>query len=284
MGRMKKCLFVVLMLSLMLVSCGDKTQEQVRDFAIDFAQKVSKNQVDSLKEIYPEGTLFDSLALTVVTDSIIVKESGKENEFVVSLGNGSDITVVKDSEGKMKVTSSHGLLAFDKETMDFAKKTGQWKEGLTDGELAKRMSVKDFESYLVGNFEKEFVKRISITHKVPDDNFDSSERESIYIVKNNSSKQIDGSDYQLIIPFFEESFLFDPNPKRWKETRKGKTIPPNGKVTFTEHIVTERGDFTRTGPVFSGHRIELTLKGKALFNKYYESKGDEYEEYLSSKK
>ena len=282
---MKKCLFVVPMLALMLVSCGDKTQEQVRAFAIDFAQKVSKNQVDSLKEIYPEATLFDSLALTVVTDSIIVKESGKENEFVVSLGSGSDITVIKDGEGKMKVTSSHGLLAFDKETMDFAKKTGQWKEGLTDGELAKRMSDKDFESYLVGNFEKEFVKRISITHKVPDDNFDSSERESIYIVKNNSTKQIDGSDYEISIPFVEESFLFDPNPKRWKETRKGKTIPPNGKVTYTEYIVIERGiNFSRTGPVFNGHRIELILKGKALFNKYYESKGDEYEKYLSSKK
>lgn len=83
MKRMKKCSFVVLMFALMLVSCVDKTQEQLRDFAIDFAQKVSKNQVDSLKEIYPKATLFDSLALTVVTDSIIVKESGKKNEFVV---------------------------------------------------------------------------------------------------------------------------------------------------------------------------------------------------------
>lgn len=283
MNYMKKLIFAMPTLALLLVSCGDKTQEEIRDFAIDFAQKVSEGQVDSLLKIYPEATLFDSLALNVVPDSIIVKESDNKNEFVVSLGNGSDITVTKNSEGKMKVISSHGLLAFDKEEMDFAKKTGQWKDGLTDSELAKRMNDKDFESFLIDNFEKEFVKRLSIIHEIPNSDLFSNERKSIYIVKNLSSKQIDGSDYQITIPFFEESFLGDENPKRWNETRKGKTIPPNGSVSFTEYIVTTRGDFSRTGPMFSGHHIEITLTGKALFCKYYESEGNEYEKYLKEK-
>lgn len=73
------------------------------------------------------------------------------------------------------------------------------------------------------------------------------------------------------------------NVDRWNETRKGKTISPNGSVTYVEYIVTEEGEYERTGPVYDGHRIELTLKGKALFNKYYEAKGDEYEKYLKEK-
>ncbi|MCR4853744.1 MAG: hypothetical protein K5893_09155 [Prevotella sp.] len=227
--------------------------------------------------------LFDSLALNFNADSISVNQTEKENEFTVGFGNGADITVVRDGEGNMKVTSSHGLLAFDEQTVGFAKKTGQWKDGLTDVELAKRMSDKDFETTLVANVEKEFAKNLTVVHEIPSSDYFASKRESIYTVKNKSSKQIDGDDYQLIIPFFREHSMGDMNVDRWNETRKGKTISPNGSVTYVEYIVTEEGEYERTGPVYDGHRIELTLKGKALFNKYYEAKGDEYEKYLKEK-
>lgn len=233
--------------------------------------------------MYPDAAKFDSINVNFVADSIKVEESGKEAKFFVCLGNGVDITVEKGNDGQMKVISSHGLLKFDDGTMEFAKKTGQWKDGITDNELSMRMNDKDFEKSLIENFEKDFPKSISIVHNVPNSNPDASEIQSIYVVKNNLPIQIDGSDYEVSIPFFEESFMFDPNPKRWKETRKGKTISPNGSVTYGEYIVTERGSFSRSGPVFDGHTIVLKLKGKDLFNKYFLATGNEYEDYLKTK-
>lgn len=278
---MKKVLSTIAFLSLVLFASCDKNKE-VKQFALDFAEKVSKNQVDSVRALYPDAAKCDSFALVFNADSIQVAETETPGTFKVTIGK-ADFTVKKAEGGKMTVTESHGLFAYFPFDLEFAKKTGQWKDGITDNELAKRMNDKDFEKSLIEKFEKVFSKRFSIVHKVPDSNFDASERQSIYIVKNNSSSKIDGSDYEISIPFFKESYMFDPNPKRWNETREGKTISPNGSVSYVEYIVTERGDFSRSGPVFNGHTIVLKLKGKDLFNKYFSATGNEYEEYLKAK-
>lgn len=279
----KSIMMSVIALLTVFVSCRENTQEKVKTFATDIANMVSKNQVDSLKMYYEDAASFDSISISFNADDMIVEESGNANEFLVRLGNDADLSVAIDSDGKMKVISSHGLLAFNKSTMDFAKKTGQWKDGITDGELAKRMNDRDFETFLIQKAEKEFAGWISIVHTVPSADFDASERKSIYTLKNNSSKQIDGSDYAISIPFFKEAYFGDANPKRWEETREGKNIPPKGSVSYVEYIITERGEFSRTGPVFDGHKIIFKIKGKDIFNKYFEANGDEYEKYIKEK-
>lgn len=270
---MKKCLSVVPMLALMLVSCGDKTQEQVRDFAIGFAQKVSKNQVDSLKDVFPEVEHFDSLALTVVTDSIIVKETGKENEFLVSLGNGSDITVVKDGEGKMKVTSSHGLLAIDKETMDFAKKTGQWKEGLTDAALAERLSDDQFKQWLISAFEKRMKEYLKVEGKpeIAKKVTASFLMDGLMgvTIRNTSNFPISGKDYYVV---FEGVFAIQGYYEEDIAIEKGKDLGPSESITIT----------TRYNDNHSWNKayVKFKMGNKELFEKYFNGLGNEYEEYL----
>lgn len=280
---MEKIKIIILSLCILFCcACDSNKDKEIKQFSLNFAEKISKNQVDSVRALYPDAVNCDSFALVFNADSIQVVETQTPGTFKVKMGK-ADFTVKKVEGGNMTVTESHGLFAYLPSDLEFAKKTGQWKDGITDKELAKRMNDKDFEKSLVENFEKEFSKRLSITHKVPNSNFEASERQSIYIVKNNSSTQIDGSDYEISIPFFKEDYMFDPNPKRWNEIRKGKTISPNGSVTYEEYIVTERGDFSRSGPVFNGHTIVLKLKGKALLNKYFSATGNEYEEYLKAK-
>ena len=273
MKRVKQ-LLIVLFVGLILVSCGDKTQEQVRDFAIDFAQKVSKNQVDSLKEIYPKATLFDSLALTVVTDSIIVKESGKEYEFVVSLGNGSDIIVVKDSDGKMKVTSSHGLLAFDKETMDFAKKTGLWKPLMDDVVLAQRMSESnDMRQWLIQNNVKNIARNVKVVGgpKALESHNGGYTMDMYgvlgYTVQNNTNMKVDGSDYNIY-------FRGTNRGIDYRESESGKDIPPHSTVVF-ERVC---GFYDIPGSAY----VNFSLSQEDLFKKYYEFSGKEYDEWKQS--
>ena len=268
----------------MIVSCAENKQELVKKFATDLAMKVSKNQKDSLLSMWPDVAKADSLTLAFHADSISVEETETPGTFKVKLGPNKELTVLRTDDGKMSVGETHGLFAWPEEKLEFAKKTGWVEPGMNDVQMAERFTDKDFEKSLIENFEKDFLKRLSIEHKVPNSNFDADERESIYVVKNNSASTINGSDYEISIPFFKEMFMFDPSPKRWNETRKGKTISPNGSVTYVEKIVTERGDFSRTGPMFNGHTIVLKLKGKALFNKYYSATGNEYKEYLASKK
>lgn len=53
-------------------SCSDGNEKAVRDFATDFATKVQNHQTDSLAAIYPGIEAADSIALTLVADSITV--------------------------------------------------------------------------------------------------------------------------------------------------------------------------------------------------------------------
>lgn len=75
---------------------------------------------------------------------------------------------------------------------------------MNDVQMAERFTDQDFESSLVENFEKDFLKNLSIVHNVPNSNFDADERQSIYVVKINSASTIDGFDYEISIPFLKK--------------------------------------------------------------------------------
>lgn len=267
------CGIVLIVLAAMMASCTDAKKE-VAKFVVDFATKVSKNQKDSLKEIYPETNLFDSLALTIVTDSIIVKETGKENEFVVSLGNGADITVVKEGEG-MKVTSSHGLLAFDKETMDFAKNTGLWKPSIDDVMLAQRMSESDaLRQWLIQNNVKNIARNVKVVGDAKAlESHDGENTIDIYgvlgyTVQNNTNMKIDGSDYKVYFSGTNRGFDY-------RESESGKDIAPHSTVVYKRVY----SFYDIPGSAY----VNFSLPQEELFKKYYEFTGKEYEEYLSQK-
>ena len=50
---------------------------------------------------------------------------GNAQHFVANFGEGKDITINWNEDGKMTVTSSQGLFAYPTDKMDFALKTGQ---------------------------------------------------------------------------------------------------------------------------------------------------------------
>lgn len=73
---MKKSVIICLLLSVLefgIFSCSKKSKEdEVKEFALGFADKASRNQIDSLKLVYPGIENADSVYLKYVVEGIVV--------------------------------------------------------------------------------------------------------------------------------------------------------------------------------------------------------------------
>ena len=80
--------------AVMLAACtGNKELETVKQFANDFATKVSNNQVDSIRALYPDAALCDSFALSFVLDSISVEKNEETGNYHVLISDGIDFVI-----------------------------------------------------------------------------------------------------------------------------------------------------------------------------------------------
>lgn len=276
---MKKELLLIALIAVAAVctSCGGGMSEadQVKEFATGFATKVSQNQVDSIRALYADAAKIDSFAVAFVPDSVSVAETETPGTYKVSLGT-ADFIVKRADDGTMSVSGSHGLAAYPADALDFAKKTGQWKDGLSDAEQAVRMADKDFRLYVVASFPKTFAQMLMVKGK-------------LRVVKglngpavmavgtmganvvSTCDKPIDGKDYEVVFKGQYIDFAITPTTVR----EPGKNIAPKGSVLITTEFM-ERLDLQSA-------YVNIKISNDALFNKYFTPTGNEYDEYLKSK-
>ena len=277
---MKKTLMLAALFAvgLLATSCGGGTSEadQVKDFALDFATKVSKNQVDSVRALYADAAKCDSFAVTFVPDSVTVTETETPGTYKVSLG-AADFTVKRAEDGTMSVVESHGLAAYPADALDFAKKTGQWKDGLNDAEQAVRMADKDFRTQVVAAFPKAFAKMLMVKGGL--DVVKPCDGPGVYAVGtlganvvSTCDKPIAGSDYEVV--FKGQSMNYESS-SAVTSRQPGKDIAPNGKVLVTV-------DFNYRLDFESAY-VNIKISNDELFNKYFTATGKEYDEYLAAK-
>jgi hypothetical protein len=284
---MKKVIFAIVPLAIMFMSScagGDETEE-VRLFAINFAEKISKNQVDSVKTLYPELAICDSFALSFTADSIGVIKSEEGKVFTVKFSSKADMTVVKDEDGKLTIKESHGLVAYPAAKLKFAKGTGWFDKTLNDAQNAERLADTLFENMVKSKILDDIKTKVKI--KVKSANFGSDYSKVIckIVVANESDLEISGDAYSVrssLFPFFKaidinsEGFYGDtPSDSR---TLTGKAIPPHGTA-----------EYTYTTEVFSIY-IPGDLRCKLMLNtshidimSIFKPTGKEYEEYLKAK-
>ena len=143
---MKMIQYLLLAMVAVMASCSGNSE--VKQFAIDFADKVSKNQVDSIRAFYPDAAKIDSFALDFNPDSIVVTETETPNVFRVSFSSNKNMLVQRADDGKLTVKESHGLYAISPKEMDFALKTGWVKQDMPDVHLATQMADTAFVSFL----------------------------------------------------------------------------------------------------------------------------------------
>ncbi len=261
-------------LGCLIASCGSKS-DPVRDLAEDFAIKASDNMLDSIRSIYPDAAKADSLALSFATDSMRITETANPGTYTVQFNPTASITIVKDADGNMKVSDSHGIFAYPDSVFETAKATGQWDTSLTDAENASRMADTDFMPYLINQVIRHTAKNFKASQdftviKYPEYGMDMGLFE--VTVNNDTDHPIDASDYNLYIVYHYMHMGVD---ERTTAKVDGKAVPPHSSVTFREE--------------FSGHSfpekayVNTTMNDSQLFRKYFTPTGKEYTEYIESK-
>ncbi len=252
---------------------GSDGNKAVRQFAIDFATKVSQNQLDSVKAIYADAEKADSLALNFIADSVTVTATEAPGTFLATFTQGADATITQDEDGTMRATTSHGLFAYPADVLTFAQKTGQYKAALSDVENASRMADKDFKSRLIKQHIQNAAKKLKVVGqskvvKEPEMMMDTGIL--AYTVQSTSEQPISGSDYEV---FFKVLYVREMNS--YIEKKAGQDLPPHGSATFTIEF-TGYCDVERAW-------VNTTLSEEAHFNKYFQATGNEYDEYMKSK-
>ncbi len=175
------------------------------------------------------------------------------------------------------IISSQGFFAWPDDEMDFAKKTGQWKAGLTDKELSIRMNDKDFNSWIINNFAKSIKDKLKVkgSPRIVKESTVIFEMDGIVsaTIDNQTNSTISGKDYNVV---FSGYFATQGIEEEEEVIEQGKNIAPGKTVSIT----TEYNDWHSRDKAW----VEMKINNQQLFNKYFVAKGDEYEKYLESKK
>lgn len=274
---MKKTIFLVpMILALLLFSACNKNAE-VKQFAADFAEKVSKNQVDSVRALYPDAAKCDSFSLAFNADSIQVAETETAGLYKVTMGN-ADFTVQKTEDGKMTVKESHGLFAYPADRLDLAKKTGQWQENLNDAEQALRMADSQFVTWIEDKIAAQAVAELKSKVKIVKSDASGMfpTAHGMVVVANESSREISGDEYVVTAKCYDVTGFTWSRYYAGSKTLTGKPIPAGGQVTYT--FTYSLGAYA-CPPVCS---ISIRPKLDNIMADYNFT-GEEYEEYQNSK-
>ena len=264
--------------SLIAASCGgSKTispEEEVRNYSQYFIDKVSENQLDSLESTYPGILKADSIS-PIKSDTIIVVEK-TPGQYDVALAEGVTLAVKRSEKGDITVSESKGLFAFPADKMELAKKTGMWKDDLTDTQLAERMGDEDFFKYIkdksksLGNNLITLDKKAHITKYAE---FSLDNWKGYYNLTNNTDYPIKGSDYSVIEKW---EWMAQGVYEHGTDYKPGKDIAPHSTIKYPVEG-SGRSDVRIVG-------VKMKIPQEELSARFAPFTGNEYQEYIDSKK
>ena len=126
-----------------------KGDQEVRQFVEQFVKAVETGDSMAIRNFYPDAAVADSLYIP--SPEFMISKMDGSNNYKVEWNKDVWLEISPKVKKRWTVTSSQGLFAWPNDVMEFAKKTGQWKNGLTDKELFTRMDDKEFQNNLIGN-------------------------------------------------------------------------------------------------------------------------------------
>jgi len=279
---MKKLLIsLVVLSSCMLMSCGGffsgrTAEDSVQDFASKLAGYVRSNAVDSIKAVYP-GLDSVETKFAMLDGDIIVEKTQDPNQFAVTIGNVY-LTLSRHDGGIFEVTGSKGFLKFDAAKVEKAKRTGQYKEGLDDMVLVRRLYDTAFDDWLEEFVYNEMKSKVSVTANV------NSMDDASVVVTNNSDIDLEPGDYVVRCKLSNYWSMYDDVTGDYEsgamdygtKTFRGKTVRAHSRVvySFNPEFGVKGGDVK---PNF-----ELTMGSEKLMSKYVPV-GNEYDLFLKAR-
>lgn len=272
---MKKLFFIAtgLCAFAIITSCSG-SDNKVENFAQSFAEKVQAGQLDSVAMIYPDVEYADKLELTFVADSMKVEKTDSDKEYKVSYGNGKSAVIALDDNGNMSVKETRGIFSFPESAMELARKSGAYKSGITDKELAVNMIyLDDMNSKLYEQAAAARQKAISFSGPVitKEPMFSMDDGRGYYTLKNNTDQNISGDEYDTT---WEWSSIVMGVEDSGKNIKKGKDIPAGGSV---------KEPFSFSGRSYVGlKKINIKAIDRDEFEKNYKFTGKEFTEYMKT--
>lgn len=192
---MKKLFVWGLMLMAFVASCSDGKK---KEFAEQVAGYVKGNEVDELKEVYPEAE-FDSIGFAKDFEEIEIEPVKGTDRVRANFGKVAYMEFVEEKDGTMTIVESAGLAAFPQEKLDIAKKTGMVKKGMTDIEMDELMKDSSFFAWIARKSSPDNI--ISITPGkcivTPRKYAEGMNSTWSLTLTNNSNVDIQGSDYTI---------------------------------------------------------------------------------------
>lgn len=265
--------------AIVVASCGSKAtpEDEVRNYSAYMVEKLSANQIDSIKTAYPDIVLADSIA-PLQSDTIIVVET-TPGQFDVTLAEGITLKMSRDEDGNIAVTESKGLFAFPADKKDIAQKTGMWDDSLNDAQMSERMKNDDFFAYIAATKTVQPSKIISIGRFKNNGN-----GTGYYPITNNTDMAIAGNDYEFVIvtsvPVFEGRAVDYWDTKTG--TEPGKDLEPNVTTQVTSQV-NETFFAGEVGPAKEIKSVKFKIPDNELKAKFVKYNGNEFQEYLSQK-
>lgn len=244
----------------LIVSCGKKAspEDEVRNYGKYFVEKVNANQIDSLTASYPDISKADSIA-PLQSDTILVVEIAP-GQYDLTLAEGITLKINRSEDGDITVEESRGLFVFPADKVEIAKKTGLANDSTSDKLMGEKIKDDDFFKYLDNDIKNSKSKLLTIKGGT---------------VTNSSQKVIDGNDYKVIKRFVVAGNYFSKGGASFSSIN-GKTLQPGEsmKIPLVQALM---GMESLSG-------IKWQIPDEEVIVKYIPFTGNEYQEYLDSKK
>ena len=270
--------YAVSALVVLTTACGSQNEE-VKQFAENFALLVNTNQMDSLKNVYP-GAQFDSLA-HLATDSITVVALPEDGMFHVSFGDGKWIDVEAKHGHSMTVFKSSGIAAFPEKNLELAFTTGMLNDSLNDEERQALMTDTAYFNWLQRTYIDNGDCIIKITPGKEKDIYNDNWGEAFKSVRpltltNLTGKEISASDYSISY-----------NYKEWRGGSENPyTVNQSSKIKGIDLAPHGVGQVSVSGfnrEKFTDFKIVPAPGKEDQFVYKYTPTGKEYQEYLTQK-
>ena len=258
-----------------------KGNKEIREFVMQFSKAVESGDSVTIRNLYPDAADADSLYIP--NSEFMITKNDKSNNFKVEWNNDVWVELTSQEKGKWIIGSSQGLFAWPENMMEFAKKTGQWKAGLTDKELSTRMNDKEFKNKLIdefcNNFKKKVIQKGSL-EVLKESQFELDPWTLGITIANSNDVQISGNDYKVTMRVWNQ-YIYNGNMdenEAWSSAFvQGKDITPMGETVLSRSFE-GMFEWVKDNTV----KIQWNINNQQLFDKYFVAKGNEYENYSNS--
>ena len=282
-----KWLYVVIALLLAAIAGGgywwysrSKGDQKVQQFVEQFLKAVETGDRATIRNLYPYADSADSL--TLPRTEFMVSKIEESDNYKVVWNKDVWLEIAPWEKEGWTIISSQGFFAWPDDVMDFAKKTGQWKAGLTDKELAQRISDDKFKKKVIDEFCTAFKKKViqKGSLQVLEPAMFPLDPWTLGIpIVNNNDVQLSGNDYKVTMRVWNQYVYngnLDENEAWSTKSIRGKDIAPMGE-TVLSHTFEGAYESVKDSSV----KIQWNITNQQLFDKYFVAKGDEYDKYLN---